>query len=85
MNILNKLKSLSVSYPVHLQWFNINIKVTKLQMHLLKPVLMSTSVPSASLTHLLGAVFTELKAEIKQTISASASLVSGSTRPGGCL
>ncbi|GBM98048.1 hypothetical protein AVEN_257981-1 [Araneus ventricosus] len=42
VNILNKLKSLSASYRIHLQWIpsHVSIQGTRLQMHLLKQVVM---------------------------------------------
>ncbi|GBN86804.1 hypothetical protein AVEN_1437-1 [Araneus ventricosus] len=54
MNILNKLKSLSVSYRIHLQWIpsHVNIKSNEVADVLAKACADDASVPSAPLTYL---------------------------------
>ncbi|GBM39240.1 hypothetical protein AVEN_62114-1 [Araneus ventricosus] len=54
MNILNKLKSLSVSYRIHLQWIpsHVNIQGNELADALAKPSAADASVPSAPLTYM---------------------------------
>ncbi|GBO44398.1 hypothetical protein AVEN_47926-1 [Araneus ventricosus] len=54
MNILNKLKSLSVSYRIHLQWISshANIQGNEIADALAKAGAADASVPSAPLTYL---------------------------------
>ncbi|GBM68454.1 hypothetical protein AVEN_5173-1 [Araneus ventricosus] len=54
MNILNKLKSLSVSYRIHLQWIpsHVNIQGNEIADALAKEGADDASVPSAPLTYL---------------------------------
>ncbi|GBM99255.1 hypothetical protein AVEN_272113-1 [Araneus ventricosus] len=54
MNILNKLKSLSVSYRIHLQWIpsHVNIQGSEIADALAKAGADDASVPSAPLTYL---------------------------------
>ncbi|GBN46220.1 hypothetical protein AVEN_131733-1 [Araneus ventricosus] len=54
MNILNKLKSLSVSSRIHLQWIpsHVNIQANEIADALAKGGADDASVPSASLTYL---------------------------------
>ncbi|GBO24908.1 hypothetical protein AVEN_193595-1 [Araneus ventricosus] len=54
MNILNKLKSLSVSYRIHLQWIpsHVNIQGIEIADALAKAGADDASVPSAPLTYL---------------------------------
>ncbi|GBM84160.1 hypothetical protein AVEN_31233-1 [Araneus ventricosus] len=54
MNILNKLKSLSVSYRIHLQWIpsHVNIEGNEIADALAKAGADDVSVPSAPLTYL---------------------------------
>ncbi|GBN79506.1 hypothetical protein AVEN_33265-1 [Araneus ventricosus] len=54
MNILNKLKSLSVSYRIHLQWFpsHVYIQGKEIADALAKAGADDASVPSAPLTYL---------------------------------
>ncbi|GBM40040.1 hypothetical protein AVEN_250511-1 [Araneus ventricosus] len=54
MNILNKLKSLSVSYRIHLQWIasHVNIQGNETSDALAKAGADHASVPSAPLTYL---------------------------------
>ncbi|GBN99561.1 hypothetical protein AVEN_263101-1 [Araneus ventricosus] len=68
MNILNKLKSISVSYRIHLQWIpsHVNIQVNESADALAKAGADDVSVPSAPLTYLeQNACSLELKAGIK--------------------
>ncbi|GBL74192.1 hypothetical protein AVEN_231069-1 [Araneus ventricosus] len=53
MNILNKLKSLSVSYRIHLQWIpsHVNIEGNEIADALAKAGADDASVPSAPLTY----------------------------------
>ncbi|GBN23859.1 hypothetical protein AVEN_25855-1 [Araneus ventricosus] len=82
MNILNKLKSLSVSYRIHLQWIpsHVNIQGNEIADALAD----DASVPSAPLTYL--ELFSKAKSRNK-TICLIPPLnhwYEGS-RPGGCL
>ncbi|GBM37925.1 hypothetical protein AVEN_72839-1 [Araneus ventricosus] len=54
MNILDKLKSLSVSYRIHLQWIlsHVNIQGNEIADALAKAGADDASVPSAPLTYL---------------------------------
>ncbi|GBL75158.1 hypothetical protein AVEN_194408-1 [Araneus ventricosus] len=54
MNILNKLKSLSVSYRIHLQWIpsHVNIQGNEIADALAKAGAADASVPSTPLTYL---------------------------------
>ncbi|GBL92678.1 hypothetical protein AVEN_119078-1 [Araneus ventricosus] len=54
MNIPNKLKSLSISYWIHLQWIpsHVNIQGNKISDALAKAGADDASVPSAPLTYL---------------------------------
>ncbi|GBN39057.1 hypothetical protein AVEN_186379-1 [Araneus ventricosus] len=54
MNILHKLKSLSVSYRIHLQWIpsHVNIQGNEIADGLAKASADDSSVPSARLTYL---------------------------------
>ncbi|GBM04953.1 hypothetical protein AVEN_126100-1 [Araneus ventricosus] len=65
MNILNKLKSLSVSYRIHLQWIpsHVNNQVNEIADALAKADPDDASVPSAPLTYL--ELFSRAKAGIK--------------------
>ncbi|GBO28484.1 hypothetical protein AVEN_224663-1, partial [Araneus ventricosus] len=83
MNILNKLKSLSVSYRIHLQWIpsHVNIKGNEIADALAKE---NSSVPSAPLTYL--ELFSRAKGRNKTIwlIPPVHHWYQGS-RPGGCL
>ncbi|GBL75585.1 hypothetical protein AVEN_154916-1 [Araneus ventricosus] len=65
LNILNKLKSLSVSYRIHMQWIpsHVNIQGNEIADSLTKVGAYDASMPSAPLTYL--ELFLELKAGIK--------------------
>ncbi|GBN85041.1 hypothetical protein AVEN_179697-1 [Araneus ventricosus] len=54
MNVLNKLKSPSVSYRIHLQWIasHVNIQDNEIAEALAKAGADDASVPSAPLTYL---------------------------------
>ncbi|GBM78164.1 hypothetical protein AVEN_169881-1 [Araneus ventricosus] len=86
MNILNKLRSLSVSYRIHLQWIpsHVNIQGKEIADALAKAGADDASVPSASLTYL------ELSSRVKSRNKAICLIppvhhwYQGS-RPGGCL
>ncbi|GBM47727.1 hypothetical protein AVEN_59571-1 [Araneus ventricosus] len=86
MNILNKLKSLSVSYRIHLQWIpsHVNIQGNEIADGLAKAGADGASVPSASLTYL--DLFSRAKSRNKTIwlIPPVHHWFQGS-RPGGCL
>ncbi|GBM02847.1 hypothetical protein AVEN_52026-1 [Araneus ventricosus] len=86
MNILNKLKSLSVSYWIHLQWIpsHVNIQCNEIADPLAKAGAEDASVPSAPLTYL--ELFSRAKSRNKDIwlIAPVHHWYQGS-RPGGCL
>ncbi|GBM99919.1 hypothetical protein AVEN_248276-1 [Araneus ventricosus] len=86
MNILNKLKSLSVSYRIHLQWIpsHVNIQGNEIADALAKAGADDVSVPSAPLTYL--DLFSGAKSRNKTIllIPPEHHWYQGS-RPGGCL
>ncbi|GBM24183.1 hypothetical protein AVEN_4937-1 [Araneus ventricosus] len=86
MNILNKLKSLSVSYRIHLQWIpsHVNIQGNEIAEALAKAGADDASVPSAPLTYL--ELFSRAKSGNKTIwlIPPVHHWYQGS-RPGGCL
>ncbi|GBN21264.1 hypothetical protein AVEN_142261-1 [Araneus ventricosus] len=86
MNILNKLKSLSVSYRIHLQWIpsHVNIQGNEIADALAKAGADDASVPSAPLTYL--ELFSRAKSRNKTIwlIPPVHDWYQGS-RPGGCL
>ncbi|GBO34130.1 hypothetical protein AVEN_6386-1 [Araneus ventricosus] len=86
MNIHNKLKSLSVSYRIHLQWIpsHVNIQGNEIADALAKAGVDDASVPSAPLTYL--ELFSRAKSrnETIWLIPPEHHWYQGS-RPGGCL
>ncbi|GBM64993.1 hypothetical protein AVEN_14084-1 [Araneus ventricosus] len=86
MNISNKLKSLSVSYRIHLQWIppHVNIQGNEIAYALAKAGADDASVPSAPLTYL--ELFSRAKCRNKTIwlIPPVHHWYQGS-RPGGCL
>ncbi|GBN64799.1 hypothetical protein AVEN_28167-1 [Araneus ventricosus] len=86
MNIFNKLKSLSVSYRIHLQWIPsyVNIQGNEIADALAKAGADDASVPSAPLTYL--ELFSRAKSrnEAIWLIPPEHHWYQGS-RPGGCL
>ncbi|GBN55762.1 hypothetical protein AVEN_113875-1 [Araneus ventricosus] len=86
MNILNKLKSLSVSYRIHLQCIpsHVNIQGNEIADALVKSCADDASVPSAPLTYL--ELFSRAKSRNKTNwlIPPVHHWYQGS-RPGGCL
>ncbi|GBN38862.1 hypothetical protein AVEN_210583-1 [Araneus ventricosus] len=86
MNILNKLKSLSVSYRIHLQWIpaHVNIQGNEISDAIAKAGADDASVPSAPLTYL--EQFSRAKDRNKTIllIPPVHHWYQGS-RPGGCL
>ncbi|GBM49559.1 hypothetical protein AVEN_1889-1 [Araneus ventricosus] len=86
MNILNKLKSLSVSYRIHLQWIpsHVNIQGKEIADALAKAGNDDASVPSAALTYL--ELFSRAKSRNKTIwiIPPVHHRYQGSL-PGGCL
>ncbi|GBM22231.1 hypothetical protein AVEN_273420-1 [Araneus ventricosus] len=86
MNIPNKLKSLSVSYRIHLQWIpsHVNIQGNEIADALAEAGADDASVPSAPLTYL--ELFSRAKGRNKTIclIPAVHHWYQGS-RPGGCL
>ncbi|GBM48990.1 hypothetical protein AVEN_55202-1 [Araneus ventricosus] len=86
MNILNKLKSLSVSYRIHLQWIpsHVNIQGDEIADALAKAGADDASVPSAPLSYL--ELFSRAKGRNKTIwlIPSVHHWYQGS-RPGGCL
>ncbi|GBN06690.1 hypothetical protein AVEN_76861-1 [Araneus ventricosus] len=86
MNILNKLKSLSVCYRIHLQWIpsHVNIQGNEIAYALAKAGAADASVPSAPLTYL--ELFSRAKSRNKTIwlIPPVHHWYQGS-RPGGCL
>ncbi|GBM61288.1 hypothetical protein AVEN_253037-1 [Araneus ventricosus] len=86
MNILSKLKSLSVSYRIHLQWIpsHVNIQGNEIADALAKAGADDASVPSAPITYL--ELFSRAKSRNKTIwlIPPVHHWYRGS-RPGGCL
>ncbi|GBM96850.1 hypothetical protein AVEN_111393-1 [Araneus ventricosus] len=86
MNILNKLRSLSVSYRIHPQWIppHVNIQGNEVADKLAKAGAADASVPSAPLTYL--ELFSRAKSRNKTIwlIPPVHRWYQGS-RPGGCL
>ncbi|GBM46759.1 hypothetical protein AVEN_215424-1 [Araneus ventricosus] len=86
MNILNKLKSLSVSYRIHLQWTpsHVNIQGNEIADALTKAGADDASVPSAPLTYL--ELFSRAKSR-NTTIWLIPPVYHWyhGSRPGGCL
>ncbi|GBL77881.1 hypothetical protein AVEN_124196-1 [Araneus ventricosus] len=86
INILNKLKNLSVSYRIHLQWIpsHVNIQGNEIADALAKAGADDASVPSAPLTYL--ELFSRAKSrnKINWLIPPVHHWYQGS-RPGGCL
>ncbi|GBL88395.1 hypothetical protein AVEN_103045-1 [Araneus ventricosus] len=86
MNILNKLKSLSASYRIHLQWIpsHVNIRGNEIADALAKAGADDVSVPSVPLTYL--ELFSRAKSRNKTIwlIPPVHHRYQGS-RPGGCL
>ncbi|GBM63031.1 hypothetical protein AVEN_54711-1 [Araneus ventricosus] len=86
INILNKLKNLSVSYRIHLQWIpsHVNIQTNEIADALAKAGADDASVPSAPLTYL--ELFSRAKSRNKTIwlIPPEHHWYRGS-RPGGCL
>ncbi|GBN86216.1 hypothetical protein AVEN_157651-1 [Araneus ventricosus] len=86
MDILNRLKSPSVSYRIHLQWipFNVSLQGNEIVDALAKAGADDASVPSAPLTYL--ELFSRAKSRNKTIwlIPLVHHWYQGS-RPGGCL
>ncbi|GBO40762.1 hypothetical protein AVEN_88824-1, partial [Araneus ventricosus] len=86
INILNKLKSISVSYRIHLQWIpsHVNMQGNEITDALAKASADDASVPSAPLTYL--ELFSRAKSRNKTIwiIPPVHHWYQGS-RPGGCL
>ncbi|GBN19166.1 hypothetical protein AVEN_257036-1 [Araneus ventricosus] len=86
MNILNKLKSLSASYRIHLQWIpsHVNIQGDEIADALAKAGADDASVPSAPLTYLELFSRAESRNKTIWLIPPVHHWYQGS-RPGGCL
>ncbi|GBN91250.1 hypothetical protein AVEN_232008-1 [Araneus ventricosus] len=86
ISILNKLKSLSVSYRIHLQWIpsHVNIQGNEIADSLAKADADDASVPSAPLTYLELFSTAKSRNKIIWLIPPVHHWYQGS-RPGGCL
>ncbi|GBN96998.1 hypothetical protein AVEN_259681-1 [Araneus ventricosus] len=86
MNILNKLKGLSVSYRIYLQWIpsHVNIQGNEIADALAKAGVDDASVPSAPLTYL--ELFSRAKSgNVTIWLIPPEHLWYQCSRPGGCL